>query len=294
MDSTYSPPFEFLVDGLLAKGNLAMLAGPHNSGKSLLALQMLRAIDEGKRFLGRKTQQARVLYLSLEDSEAQVRQRVKNLQWRPSSRARMGFFLPELDGQGLGRIATLAPFYDLIVIDPLFAAVSSNVDGNSNAQMTPIMRQLRTIASDTPTAIVLVHHTRSRRNHEDIFRNIWGAEALRRECDVVILLEKGGGEKSAVLHMEINAPTLRKIGIRQADDGAFVPSAIGGGAGRRVVEALRSEGDGATSQQLADSISITVSSARLQLKNAERDGLVRRETSKAGSKFRPLDVWFVI
>ena len=59
------PPRQFLIDGILARGNLAMLGGRPKSGKSWLAFQLAQAIDAGMPFLGKATTKTNVLYMAL-------------------------------------------------------------------------------------------------------------------------------------------------------------------------------------------------------------------------------------
>jgi len=301
------PPLEFLVDGMLAKGHLAMLGGRPKSGKSWLVLQMAQAIDLGTPFLGRNTRKARVLYVALEDGERRLSQRCKISRWLPSPDAGVMTAIANFDGNdstpgaGVDTIASLAESYDLIVIDTLIATLSGNADENSNTQMGGIVNQLATIAHDTDTAIVLVHHTKKGGGgDDDIFSTFRGASALRGAYDVGLLLERKIGEREAVLHMESRDLEMEPMTIRQAPNSAGWEH-IGDGqvigqiqAGRRVVEALRSEGDGSTSQQLADSLKISVQAVRKQLTNAERDGLVRRETANVAGSFRPTDLWHLV
>ena len=59
--------------------NLHKLGGSPKVGKSWMALQLCLAVCDGKGFLGRKTAQAEVLYLALEDGPQRLHSRALRL-----------------------------------------------------------------------------------------------------------------------------------------------------------------------------------------------------------------------
>lgn len=67
-------PIEWLIDGLVEKGEAVMLSGPGGVHKSRTAMHWGLAISEGEPIYGRKTERAAFVYLSYED----VRKKVKN------------------------------------------------------------------------------------------------------------------------------------------------------------------------------------------------------------------------
>lgn len=71
-------PTEFLVNGILPSG-LALLASPPKFGKSWFALQLCLAVAKGASFLGLSTTKSDVLYLDLEDGDADLQERIKKL-----------------------------------------------------------------------------------------------------------------------------------------------------------------------------------------------------------------------
>lgn len=296
------PPLTFLVDGILALGHLLFLAGRPKSGKSWLVLQLAMAIDRGLPFLGRTTRPGRVLYIALEDGARRVYQRSKTLKWQPKQAAVTfqiaNFDIDGLPGPGLEQIEMAAlDGYDLIIVDTLIASLSGNVRENDNGQMGAIVNRLAKIAHDTNTAVVVVHHTR-KGAADDIFDLLRGAGALRGGYDVGLLLERKQGEREALLHCESRDIELEPITIRQSDDGAGW-EALGDAtriheirAGRRIVEAIMEHGEGHTAEELAELLGISKSATHKQLKNAERDGWVRREQAEI-TNGKPADHWFL-
>ena len=71
------PEPEYLVDGLIPKVGLGVIAGNPKAGKSFFALQLACCVATGKPFLGREVQQGSVLYLALEDSRGRISWRTK-------------------------------------------------------------------------------------------------------------------------------------------------------------------------------------------------------------------------
>ena len=297
-------PLTFLVEGILAKGHLAMLGGRPKSGKSWLSLQLAQAVDAGRPFLGQNTQRGKVLYVALEDGERRVYQRCQLLKWQPQD-ADVLFDIARFDGDGVAglgveQLAHMACSYDLVIVDTLIATLSGRANENDNVQMGQIVNALAQIAHSTDTAMLLIHHT-GKGMAENVFDLLRGASALRGGYDVGMVLERKQGEREAVLHMESRDVDLSSMTIRQADNGAGW-ECLGNGdeirrirAGKAVVEAMRAHGDGVTVEQLVELTKTRPQTVSAQLKLAERDGLVqRRKDQHVGNKGRPADVWYLV
>lgn len=311
--ATYMAPLEWLVEGLVARGQLVLLAGRPKSGKSWLALALAQAIDSGRLFLNRETRRGRVLLVALEDGPRRLRGRVETLGWQPA-RVDVLFELARLDGDGVNpgpglvQLAGAAPDYDLIVIDTLIAGLSGRADENSNPAMAAVANELAAIARTSDTTILLIHHT-SKATHEDIFHTIRGASALRGSYDAGWVLDRKREEREALLHMESKDADNTTFTIRQAEGGAgwqLLGSGVELGnirAGRKVVEALQNEGDGVTADELAKTLGITRQAAGKQLRAAEAAGVVRRERQQGGQGLlledgggpprKEADLWFL-
>ncbi|MFY9233003.1 MAG: AAA family ATPase [Fimbriimonadaceae bacterium] len=83
-------PQDFLIEGLLPRGYLAILAGEPKSGKSCLATGIALAVATGTPFVQMPTKQAPVLWLSLEESPAERAQHFLCLPGRtPASAAQI-------------------------------------------------------------------------------------------------------------------------------------------------------------------------------------------------------------
>lgn len=217
-------PLVFLVEKLVAKGQLVMLGGRPKSGKSWLVLQLAKCIDIGEAFLGRKTRQAKVLYIAREDGKRRIFERANILKWRPQQ-TDVSFKMANFDGPrgtlgpGLTQIEQATSKYELIIIDTLIASLSGAANENDNVQMGAISNDLARIAHENEVAIVLVHHT-GKGFSDDVFNTLRGASALREAYDVGLLLERTQGEKEAILHAESRDVDVENMTLRQRQNGA--------------------------------------------------------------------------
>jgi AAA domain len=160
-------PLAWLADGLFLQGGAGILGGAPKSGKSFFALDLCVAVASATPCAGRFTipNKGRVTLLCAEDPHAVIVERLRALA---SSR---GLLLAELPldviiepavrlPEGLPRLrATLDKTKPrLLLLDPLIRL--HRADENSAAEMSVILDGLRSLARDTTTAVLLVHHTR--------------------------------------------------------------------------------------------------------------------------------------
>lgn len=298
------PPLEFLIDGLIAKGQFGTVAAPPKSGKSFLCLGKAKAVDVGEQFLGRDTRRGKVLYIALEDGDRRIHQRLNILKWHPRH-AGVLFDIARFDnggmlGPGLVQIGGLTEHFDLVIIDTLIAALSAGADENNNTQMGAITNELARIAHDSDTAIVLVHHT-NKGSNEDIFKTIRGASAIRGAYDVGFLLERKPDESEAVLHVESRDFEAQSMTLRQLPGGGW--EYVGGSyeihkirAGRKTMQSMIDHPDhldGLTLKEIARHSNRNESTVNRQLNTLEEKGYVYRETQTSMSPGRHPDIWFV-
>src|SRR5437870_10438013 len=70
------PPIDYLVPGLIPRNTITLWTGADGTAKTFLALKMAIAVASGGEFLGRRCQQAPVLYLDYENPSFAVRDRL--------------------------------------------------------------------------------------------------------------------------------------------------------------------------------------------------------------------------
>ena len=296
------PPLTFLVEGLLARGQLAVLGGRAKSGKSWLVAQLAQALDTGAPFLGRPTTPARVLYLPLEDKRSRLKRRSRLLGWLPQTTLfhyNIGRFNGTNSdvGPGLTTVERVAYDFDVILIDTLIATLDGHVSENDNTAMGAIVNALADIAHASDCAIVLVHHTNKGGMSDDVFNQLRGASAIRGAYDVGLLMDRRQGEQEAVLHVEARDFEATGLTIRQRENGSGW-DAVGEAkaivqirAGRNVIFAIEELGESVTNDDIAEFLGLSRQAVSQQLILAERDGRVIRKAGVFAGKGRPKDLW---
>jgi hypothetical protein len=291
------PPREFLLDGLVARGDCVLLAGRPKSGKSWLLLQLAAAIDTGDSFLGRQTKRGGVLFIALEDGERRIHERLHVRKWKPTASSFSFGLLPLTDG-GLAQLEQAISGYAAVFIDTLRAACGPGTDENDNSTMGGIVQSLADIAHRREITFVISHHTR-KGEAEDPFELIRGAGAIRGAYDVGVVIQRKPRELEAVLHIEARDIESDDMTIRF--DGATGWSYEGNGeriaeirAGRAVLRALNDLGDDQPTEAVATKLGVSKEAARKQLTSALGRGLVARKDEHAERGKKPRDLWSLV
>lgn len=297
------PPRQFLIDGILARGNLAMLGGRPKSGKSWLAFQLAQAIDTGLPFLGKATTKTNVLYMALEDGDQRIHERLHIRRWIPQNVHFLFSALPLDDGKGntgtgFERITNTATSFNigLVIIDTLRSSMSGHVDESDNAGMAAILNPLANFAHDKKVAILINHHT-TKGATDDVFNSFRGASSIRGAYDLGAILERKNKEAEATLKFESRDAEIDDMTIKfdptkgwQYEGGITRIEEIT--AGRKVVRALADMGGGKYScDEIAKHIGITLQGAHSQLQAALRDGHVVRTDGAKAAKGKAIDMW---
>lgn len=188
------PKPEWLIEGLLQGSGVLVLAGQGGIGKSFLALDWSAHLATGRRWHGRTTKRARVVYVAAEGAEF-FHDRLD--AWEVHNRALVpdegllfvdsGFNLSDAAAVAHMRDLVAREAFDLIVLDTL-SQLSAVESENDNAQLAAVIRQARAIREARPGASVLiVHHV----NKSERGR-VRGASAIRDNADTVIVARADG------------------------------------------------------------------------------------------------------
>ena len=176
---------EWLVDQLIPRAGLVLLAARPKAGKSLFTLNLALGLQRG-RFLGRKCAPIKTLIVQLEDMSALVRERI--LRMGPEE----GVFVRAdrgLDNQSLVELEQYikAENIGLVVIDPLIFA-AGGIDENDAAKMGQFLLKLRKLIFRTKATILLVHH--HRKSNGSNGEAIRGSSAILGAVDVALELKR--------------------------------------------------------------------------------------------------------
>ena len=177
------PEFDRVLGGGVVPGAVVLVAGEPGIGKSTLLLDVAartaRSGDHGER---------RVLYVSGEESAAQVRTRAERIE----AMARSLYLASETDlATVLGQIEALEP--ELVVVDSVQTISSADVEGSAGnvTQVREVAASLIAAAKARGIAILLVGHVTKD-------GSIAGPRVLEHLVDVVVQFE---GERHSRLRL---------------------------------------------------------------------------------------------
>lgn len=154
---------EYVIKGVLARGDLGVIFGKPGAGKSTLAPYLARKVARGERVFGRRTRQGQVLYVAAEDPGG-MRQRVKALRrvlGGGASDLRLIVGVEDLNTKGSSDLKALEAIIKqrqpvLVIIDTL-AQAFPGLEENTAEGMGRVVRVGRRLA-DLGPAVVLIHH----------------------------------------------------------------------------------------------------------------------------------------
>jgi hypothetical protein len=208
-----------LIESVLRRGALCVIAGDPKAGKSFLGMGMAVDVAAGRSWLDAFTVPlaGNVLYISNEGSDSGAWVRFNALLGslngeRPAVQKRLWqrwnkpFRFDRRDTKGklvdlaqLGATITKLKL-DLVVIDTMRGAWGGKE--NDNDEMDKAVRPLMDLARRTDCAIVLIHHlskVSETNQDEEIFARIRGGGALRALCDTGIAVAASKDHSSAKL-----------------------------------------------------------------------------------------------
>ena len=191
------PDKEYLVDEIIGKGDLVVLAGDTGLGKSIIAHQIGVYLAAGEsEVLGFKIpKQRRVLYLNFELSNDEFNRRhhkissvvaqksnLKNFQYN-SVTNRKGLFEDNLD-RIVETIKNSYPF-DLIIVDNLYASTSDNDE--KNYDLKQILKKISDVSNVHGSAVLIITHHRKHHPEEPLSIDlIRGGSTLTNAMDMVL------------------------------------------------------------------------------------------------------------
>lgn len=189
------PPVEFIVEKILPTG-LTLLVSPPKYGKSWACLDLGISVASGGYFMGHKCHKAGCLYLSLEDSNNRLRDRLnKILAGRPAPPELFtAISAPTMDSglfPVLEKFLTEHPATKLVIIDTF-----QRVRGAPNRSLSAYASDyqdagtLKHFADQHKIALLLVHHLRKMKDPSDPFSNISGTSGLLGASDTALVLSR--------------------------------------------------------------------------------------------------------
>ena len=186
-------PPEYIVEGMLARKCMFILASPPKLGKSILALQLAYAVVTGSTFLGRNTRKGHVLYLNLEDDKAgsRVLDRAKRMGFDFNNDDLKGLYIQptaERFGEGLEYQIQDAvekdPQISLVIVD-VYARAQHMNRRNASAYDRGYedSKYVNILADSLNVAVLLIHHTRKSIDYNDPINSINGSNGFIGAAD---------------------------------------------------------------------------------------------------------------
>lgn len=297
----------FVIDALVPAGTLTLLYGKDKGGKTLLALEMIRAIRTGQPFLGRfPAVQGNVIALLLDDPPGLVRDRLVDDLGLSDEGLLIATQLtadtdnPERLLRALAEEArNRRPAF--ILVDALYVLLQGAKQLYDAGEMRPLMRGLDRIAEESGAAVLLVHHPRKSDGEAA------GSFAIRASAKSILRLSKPREERDE--DGDVGDTTRRVLRV----EGKFLPEAkyaldfAGPGRwtllgdtgqvrvddlGAQVLAAVSRE-PGLTGDELANRLSRRKGDIVQALNNLAKDGKVqsKKEIPPAG-RGRPKRTWW--
>ena len=190
MDMEFKPT-GFLIEKLIGKG-VYILAGASKIGKSWLVLWLADCVSKGVPVWDLKTSPCEVLYVSLEDTQQRIQQRLNDVTGGETGPL---YIATESALLGSGFEDQLTGFLDehphvgFVIIDTLQRIRPAKAEKYSYAGDYEIMTTLKNIADEFNITILLVHHTRKEES-SDAFNMISGTTGLLGCADGALVLQK--------------------------------------------------------------------------------------------------------
>jgi putative DNA primase/helicase len=161
---------DYAIKGMLWSGDVAIMPGPSNAGKTAMAILMGWHVCAGEAFAGRRVRRGAVVHVAAERPDS-VLNRAATLFKLRGRRDLAPYFVygerinltdPESVGMLIDRIrafmATIDAPLRLVTIDTAVLCMG-DADENSSRDVTIIIEGLKQIAAATGAVVLTLHHT---------------------------------------------------------------------------------------------------------------------------------------
>ena len=174
-----SDAVDYLIPGLLPKGESALLVAPPKVGKTLLAINLAFAVATGEDyFLGEKTLTGRVLFVSVDESRQSTKAKLIKRGFRKSDAENIRI-ITQFEVSQLEKLeAEIEDFHPtLVIIDSLKRITKGSAISENSAEFSDVVYTISELCNRYGASTVLIHH--SKKDNETIgVDNVRGSSAI--------------------------------------------------------------------------------------------------------------------
>jgi archaellum biogenesis ATPase FlaH len=151
---------DWILPGMLPKGEMALLAAQAKCGKTLLACDIAYAVLTGTKAVGETAKQGKVLLVSSDESQSSTRRRLYARGFDLISNPDHFRILTHLDLSDLSTLeAQLEDFRpDLVVIDSLTSITLNSSISEKDAEFAKSIYKLKDLIGRYNSSSILIHH----------------------------------------------------------------------------------------------------------------------------------------
>ena len=183
-----------LIDGILRQGHKMLLVSSSKAGKTFALIELAVAIAEGRRWLGFRCRQGRVLYLNMELDEASFDDRVKRVYdaLQLEQKNLNNIDIVHLRGQ-IEKLEKLVPQinrtikgkeYAAVILDPTYKLGIG--DENAAEQVTAFCNAIDRIANTGASVIYAHHHSKGAQGAKASMDRASGSGVFARDADALL------------------------------------------------------------------------------------------------------------
>jgi hypothetical protein len=188
-------PIEWVVENLIPKYGLVILAGKAGVGKSFMSLHLAHSVSSGEKFLGilPVLSSGKVLIIDGENYPGIYRQRVEALKLNPLDGIDVvilqNFYLDQARCLKWLEEKLKENRYSIVIFDA-WTNLIQRTDENKSSDVGRVLSRLRKLSYENDCCFVLIHHLRKNLpfavEQKDELR---GSSVLVNEADIVLLLQ---------------------------------------------------------------------------------------------------------
>lgn len=174
-----SDAVDYLIPGLLPKGESALLVASPKVGKTLLGINLAFAVATGEDyFLGEKTLTGRVLFVSVDESRQSTKAKLIKRGFRKSDAENIRI-ITQFEVSQLEKLeAEIEDFHPtLVIIDSLKRITKGSTISENSAEFSDVVYTISELCNRYGASSVLIHH--SKKDNETIgVDNVRGSSAI--------------------------------------------------------------------------------------------------------------------